>query len=82
MVSRNLLLIVGFCVLVAGVLTWQWSQVERGCLHRFKETGSCAGCNLRGVNLSGLDLEGVDLRRADLSNANLSSARLARADLL
>ena len=69
-------------MLVAGVLTWQWPQVERGCLHRLKETGWSAGCNLRGVNLSGLDLEGVDLRRADLSNANLSSARLARADLL
>ena len=78
--SRNLLLIAGFFSLVASVLYWQWARVEGDDLHTLTETGSCAGCNLRGVNLSGLNLEGADLRRVDLSNTNLSSTRLVRAD--
>lgn len=48
---------------------------------QFRETGKCAGCDLREAKLDATVAEFGDLRNADLRNASLYLANLRASDL-
>lgn len=48
---------------------------------QFRETGKCAGCDLREAMLDGVVAEFADLQGADLRAASLYKANLRAADL-
>jgi uncharacterized protein YjbI with pentapeptide repeats len=48
---------------------------------QFRDTGKCAGCDLRDAKLDATVAEFGDLRNADLRNASLYRANLRAADL-
>lgn len=50
-------------------------------LAKFKETGSCAGCDLFGENLSGIQAPKADLTNANLGEATLYATNLSGANL-
>lgn len=69
--------VLGLSLLATGVATAKGLSDAQ----QLRETGSCAGCNLRGEKLAAISAPMGNLKNADLRDADLYKADLRNADL-